>query len=851
MAFPLNTVAQDVRYALRQLRRSPGFAITAIVTIALGIGANTAIFTLAHAILLRELPVTDPKSLYRIGDTDDCCINGGMPENQRYSIFSTEAYEHLRDSTTADFDQLAAMTAGGGNGPGLARRSGTNDAPKSVRGSYISGNYFTLFGLQPALGRLLTPQDDRDGAPPVAVMSYSTWVSEYQSDPSVVGASFLLDNRPITIIGITPASFYGDRVRDRTPDFYLPIATEPVMDNMKVAHDPHLGWLYIIGRIKPGVRLPVLQQKVNGILRGYEATQKDYSSDEGRKELPKIHATIIPAGSGIQQGGQITKGLRILMGIAGLVLLIACANIANLLLARGTTRRAETSVRIALGAARSRIVRQTLTESIVLALIGGVLGVLLAFAGARAMLALAFPESHNLPISANPSLPVLLFTLGVSVLTGMLFGVVPAWSTTRSEPAEALRGLNRSSRDRSSLPQRTLVVLQAMLSLVLITVAALLTRSLTNLQHQNFGLETHNRLVLHMDPAATGYTNDRMPGLMRQLGDRIRAIPGTEKVAFANYSPLEGNNWGEGIFVEGKPDPRLGDNIGASWVRISPGFFETIGQRVLRGRDYTEADRKDTPLVSIVNETFVHKFFPNEDPLGKRFGIEKHKFLYTIVGVVADAKYQDPASEVNPMFFRSMLQPNPNADPKDMGETYSLAPHAILIRTTEAQQGYEAQLRRAFKEVDSNLAITDLRTLDSQVADQLNNQRMVARLTATFGILALVLASIGLYGVTAYAVAQRVPEIGLRMALGSDRRRILTMVLRGAMTQTLIGLALGIPAALLAGHYLQSQLFGIQGHDALTLAAACTILALSALTAAAIPARRASAIEPMQALRSE
>lgn len=336
---------------------------------------------------------------------------------------------------------------------------------------------------------------------------------------------------------------------------------------------------------------------------------------------------------------------------------------------------------------------------------------------------------------------------------------------------------------------------------------------------------------------------------MRQLDDRISAIPGTKSVAFSNYSPLEGNNWGEGVYIEGRPDPGMHENNGASWVRVSPGFFDTIGQRLLQGRDFNLTDTADTPLVSVVNQAFVRKFFPNGDALGKRYGTDKHKFIYTIVGIVADAKYQNMSAQFRPMFFRSMLQPNKAADPKDMGEIYSLSPHAILIHTAGAQQGYESQLRRSLQEVNSNLAILDLRSMDSQVAMQLTDERMVARLTAAFGILALVLASIGLYGVTAYGVAQRVPEIGLRMALGSDRMGVMKLILHGAMLQTLIGLAIGIPAALLAGHYLQSQLYGIKGHDAATLAGACFVLALSALVASFIPARRASAIEPMRALR--
>ncbi len=381
--------------------------------------------------------------------------------------------------------------------------------------------------------------------------------------------------------------------------------------------------------------------------------------------------------------------------------------------------------------------------------------------------------------------------------------------------------------------------------------AALLTRSLSNLQHQNFGLETENRVVIHLDPVASGYKADQMVLLMQRLKERLLAIPGTREVGFANYSPLEGNNWGEGVFVEGKPDPALHDDIYASWVRVSPGFFNTIQQPLLRGRDFSIEDRTTTPQVAVVNQKFVSKYFPNTDPLGKRFGTEKHKFDFTVVGVVGDAKYQNMAEAAPAMFFRSITQIRPNPDPKDMGETYSLAPHAILLHTSGAQQGYEAQVRRAMQEVDSNLAILDLRSMDSQVAAQLTDERMVARLTATFGVLALVLASVGLYGVTAYTVAQRVPEIGLRMALGSDRGGVLRLVLRGALSQTGVGLLLGIPAALAAGHYLQAQLFGIKGYDPLTLGSAAVTLALCALVASVVPARRASAIEPMRALRAE
>lgn len=852
MPNPGRTLLQDVTYALRQLRRSPGFALTAVVTIALGIGANTAIFTLAHGVLLRRLPVPEPGQLYRIGSGDSCCINGGAPDGQVFSDFSTEAYRVLRDNLP-EFEQLAATPAGSGNGPSFAKRAGSNDAAKNIRGAYVSGNYFDTLRLQAQTGRLLRPSDDHEAATPVTVISYATWQSQFGGDPGLVGSTVLLDTHPMTVIGIAPRSFYGDRVRENPPDFYLPIAMESADSPMAVSKNAHLRWLYLFGRVKHGTDMNALQAKTDSILRNYMATQPDYQKPEAARELPKVHAELVSAATGLRQGEQnkIKTGVNMLLVISGLVLLIACANIANLLLARGITRRAETSIRVALGAARSRIVQQALTESVVLAMLGGVLGVLLAYVGVRAMLSLAFPEAHHLPISATPSPAVLLFTLAVACVTGVIFGVAPAWATLRSNPADALRGLNRSASGGAGLPQRVLLVLQATLSVVLITVAVLLTRSLGNLQHQSFGLSTENQVVVHLDSQASGYKVERFESLMQNLKPRLLAIPGTRSVSFTNYSPLEGNNWGEGVFVEGRPDPSLHDNIGASWDRVSPGFFQQMSQPLLRGRDFTEMDRINTPLVLVVNEKFAHKFFPHEDPVGKRVGIEAHKFKYTIVGVVGDAKYQNPTDEVNPMFFRSMLQPDPNADPKDLGERYSLAPNAILLQTTGAQQGYEHLVRQAFQDVDPNLAIGDYRSMNSQVDALLNDERMVARLTAAFGVLALLLASIGLYGVTAYSVAQRVPEIGVRMALGADRAHVLRMVVRGAMQQTAIGLLLGVPAALLAGHLMQSQLYGIKGYDAATLLGSCAVLAAAAALASLIPARRASSVEPMRALRAQ
>ncbi len=847
----MTELLQDVRYAFRQLRRAPGFAVTAVLTLALGIGATTAIFTLAYGVLLRRLPVVNPAELYSIGDARDCCISGGLPAGQQYSIFSQEAFQELRKALP-EFVELAAMPANSNNGPHTARRADGGSPAQQLHSSYVSGNYFQMFGLSAARGRLLTDADDQEGAPPVAVMSYTTWLNQFNGDPTVIGSTFLLDNRPVTVVGIAPASFDGDRVSPRARDFYVPIAAEAKLSDTLISKNTHLRSLYLVGRVRPNTDIVLLQQKIDVRLRAYLASTPDYKAADVARELPRVHAPLVRAATGVEQlQKEVGQGIHLLLALSALVLLIACANVANLLLARIMARSAELSTRIALGAARSRILRQSLTESLLLAFAGYGCGILLAYGGARAILALAFPQAHSLPINAAPSLPVLLFALMITVATGLVFGVVPALAATRSQPIDALQNAHRGSTSRTSLSQRTLVVLQTTFSLVLITVAALLTRSLSNLDKQDLGLRTEDITVVHLDPGASGYAPARYEGLMRRLEQRLSNIPGTANVAFAQYSPLEGEIWGERVVIEGRPDPALHQDMSAAWDRVSPNFFSTMGEPLLQGHSFTESDRAGTPLVAVVNQKFARKFFPDEQAIGKRFGTELHHFDYTIVGVVADAKFQSPEKRAEPMYFRSMLQPNPRVVTNDAGEIVSLSPHAVLVRQMGPANGYQDQARRALAEVDPNLAILDLRSLRSQVAGELNDQRMLASLTSAFGLIALLLASIGLYGVTAYAVAQRVPEIGLRMALGSDRAGILRLVLRGALTQTLIGLAIGIPAALSAGHLLQAQLFGISGTDAASLITACMVLALSALAASLLPARRAAAIEPMQALRAE
>jgi predicted permease len=843
----------DLKLALRQFRKSPGFATTVILTISLGIGANVAIFTLVHAILLQSLPVANPATLYRVGDLDDCCVNGGfVNDNGDFDIFSYDLYRHFQNSTP-EFEQLAAFQSGHNS---VNVRSGQALAKAEIA-EYVSGNYFSTFGLGAFAGRMLLPSDDQPGATPVAVLSYQAWQINHAGDPSVVGGTFYIQNKPFTIVGISPPGFYGDRIDSNPPALWIPLNNEPIIESeTSILKQPDTNWLYVLGRVKPGVEAGSLQAKLSNTLRQWLSTQPAYTLNGAQTEIPKQHVVITPGGGGVQNMQQEAgKGLHLLMGISGLVLLVACANIANLLLAKGTTRRAETSISMALGAARSRLIRQMLVESLLLGCAGGVVGIALAYGGARMILALAFPDSPNLPIHASPSLTVLAFAFALSLLTGLIFGVVPAWITSHSDPAEALRGVNRSTKDRASLPQKSLIVFQAALSLVLLVGAGLLTKSLRNLEHQDFGIATANRFVFHFDPAGAGYTIATVPAFNERLEREFSALPGVQSVGVALYSTLEGNNWGEGVRVEGRPEPGPDAQNGSSWDRVSPHFFETVGQPILRGRGFSEQDTATSRMVAVVNQAFVKRFFPNEDPIGHHFGTFDRKYAsnYEIVGIVADAKYNNPRDPMRSMYFRPMSQLNTTIKERSAitAETRSLFPNSITLRYAGDAASLEPLVRHTLANINPNLTLLDFKTLDYQVAGNFNQERLISRLTALFGLLALVLASVGLYGITAYSVARRTSEIGLRMALGANRGNVVVLVLRAASWQVGLGLAIGIPVALLGGRLMQSQLYGVRIYDPLTIAAAVLVLSTFAAIAGFIPARRAASIEPMNALRTE
>jgi putative ABC transport system permease protein len=851
----------DLRDAVRQLRKAPSFTATGLITLALGIGATTAIFTLVHQVMLKTLPVANPGELWRIGDKVRCCNWGGYTQGDDgdFALFSWEAYRNFR-AHTPEFEDLAALQAG--NAPLGVRRAGSQAQVDTRNGEYVSGNFFRTFGVQPWIGRLLTDDDDQEGAPPVAVMSYRIWHDKYGSDPSVVGAGYHINGNPFTVVGVAAPGFFGAKLAGwGMPDFWLPLTTEPLIDGTTMRlKRPNTNFLDLIGRVRPGVNPKSLEAKLKIELYDWLASHVP-DMEPGEKQLwqqQTVH--LVPGGGGVAAlRDQYQDGLKLLLVAAGCVLLVACGNVANLMLARGLKDRAQTSMRVALGAPRRRLVRKSLIECVMLAAIGGALGIGVAYAGTRVILHLAFQiggPNNYVPISATPSLAVLLFTLGMSVSTGILFGIAPAWMTSHADPIEALRGANRSVAGGRSWAQRSLVIAQAAMSLVLLSAAALLGQSLRNLQHQNFGFETKGRYIAWIDPQLGNYKPEQMEPMFRQIDDRLQQMPGVRMVAPALYAPMTGDSWNNGIRVEGQPEPGAKDDTGAGFVRVMPRFFDALGAKIVSGRPITEEDTAATRKVAVINEAFAKRFFKNQDPIGQHFGPDKVKYSSTfeIVGVVRDMRYMtyEYKEPVRPMYWVPEAQTVDYDDPAYVsGEIVSHYLYNIVIWAPGNPPGMEDRVRKTLASVDPNLVLYGVDPYTKVVSADFQQEEMISTLTALFGVLGLVLAAVGLYGVMAYTVQQRTGEIGVRMALGADRMRVLKMVLRGAFSQIGIGMALGIPAAIGVGKLMTDQLFGVKPWNPVMLALAALMLVLAALVASLIPARRAAGVEPMVALRNQ
>ncbi len=846
----------NVRYALRQFRSSPVFTVAAVLTLALGIGGTTAIFTLIDAVMLRSLPVTDPGRLYRVGEGDDCCVEGGPQD--RWGMFSFPLYERLK-AESPEFEEVMAFQAGRG---GLSvRREGVESAARPLRSEYVTGNYFSTLGVGAFGGRVFTTDDDRPSAPPVAVLSHRAWQGTYGGDPTVVGATFVVEGHPFTVIGVAPPGFFGETLRSDPPDIWIPVQQEPMIRGEgALLHQSVSAWLRMIGRLRPGATVAGMSPRLTEILRQWMLHDSGYPANwmpEVEHVLPKQVLNVVPAGAGVAEMKEAYgRSLQILLTVCGLVLLIACANVANLLLARGVARRGQIAVRMAVGATRRQIITQALTESILLAIGGAIAGLLVAVGAARLLLALAFHTAHFLPISTRPSLTVLGFAFALALMTGMIFGAAPAWFATRTNPVDALRGSGRGTSDRSTFARKALLLVQAAFSVVLVAGATMLGRSLNKLENQDFGFKVQGRVLVALHNPPASYTGAKLRAVYRQLEDRLNRLPGVQGAGLALYNPLT-DNWGEGILVAGHPEPKVGEESGSSWDRVSANYLQNLEVPLVRGRYFTEADNETAAPVAIVNEGFVKRFFKSgENPLEAHFGMDlpENAGTFRIVGIVRDAKFAGFALEkpARPMFYVPLAQSVEYKNPvMKMVEVNSHFVGGILLVTNAAPGRLEPLLTQALADVDPNFTMTSVRTLREEVELSFDQERAVASLAGLFGIVALLLAAVGLYGVTAYTVAQRTREIGIRMALGAERAKVVGLVLSGASWRVLGGLILGVPLAIGAGRLISSQLYGVSSWDPLALMIAAGALATSAFVAAIIPASRAASISPMSALRSE
>jgi predicted permease len=838
----------DFAFSIRRLAQSPAFTLTCVLTLALGIGATTAMFTLIQQVLLKPLPVHRPGELYRLGDGDNCCVTSGLQGAQ--SIFSYDLYRHLRDHTP-EFVDMAAFQAGA---PALNVRPPGAATAEPFDGELVSGNYFATLGVTAIRGRLLGPADDRSDAVPSAVMAFPAWERRFGSDPAIVGQTMTMNGVPVTIVGVTPAGFYGDTLRPNPPEIWLPIASEPLIaPEARLIATPTANWLYIIGRARPGTRPDQIAPRVTTLLRQWLSALPDLAARD-RARIAQQQIRVVPAATGVDNmRNGVAPGLLILLAISAAVLVIGCANLANLLLARGLGRRVEFAVRTALGAPRGRLLTESLIESVVLSAVGGLAGLAVAYGGARAMIAMTFPGARDFPVDPSPSLPVLAFATAVSLATGLAVGIIPALIGSRSDPIDAMRGAGRVAGDRGSRLRQTLVSLQVALSLALVACAGLLAASLYNLQRQDFGFRTEGRYTALLNTSLGAVTFERLEAIYRLLPERLGRIPGVTSAAFSLYGPMEGNNWIARVTVDGHA---ASEALSASWDRVSPGYFETIGTRLVRGRFLDARDTPDAPPVAIISETFAQRFFGTTDPIGRRFGFADRSGggtrAFEIVGVAGDAKYQDPRRPAYATFFLPFLQQPPDLpEAQQRSALVSNIARSLQFRVDRSVPGLEAEVRRALSDVDPGFTVVRVRRLDEQVAGNFRAERLMASLAGAFGGTALLLACLGLYGVMTQAVTARTREIGVRIAIGATPRHVMATVLRGAFLQIAIGFALGAAGAIAIGRLLEDLLFGVSGRDPRILAFSACVLGLCAAVAAAIPAARAARIDPIRALRIE
>ncbi|MFZ1014638.1 MAG: ABC transporter permease [Terracidiphilus sp.] len=841
------SLAKDARYGFRQLLRSPGLSIVAILSLALGIGANTAIFTVIDGLLLKQLPVHDPQMLVSFGDGSDAGIMASSSPGP-YDIFPYDFYRRI----AAERDKLDGICAFASFPTMVSVRTGSGaESPATQATSHlVSGTFFSVLGAQPLLGRVFTSNDSAiEGRSALAVISYRYWHENLSSNPAVIGRSLTINGTSFVVIGVMPASFYGVTLNAQLPDLWLPITMQPqVMMQASLLKPDGLFWIHIMARRKSTVSVAQAQSWATLEFQRFLAQREGAQISALRQtQIGGTFIPLLPGGSGFSTMRQAYQApLTMLMIMVSVVLLIACANLANLLLAKATSREREFCARLALGSTRGRILRQILTEALVLAVIGGALGLGLAFWSTRVIIHFIDGGAAHTALSAIPDLRVLLFTFATCIVTAVLFGIAPALRGSRTNVAGALNASARTAagtaaRSNRLLP-KILIVTQVALSLVLLTVAGLLLRTLQNLRGNDIGMNRTHVLLVNTNPKFAGYQPERLNPLYDRILDRIDALPGVRSAGISGAPPLQRGTWGSPIDLDGR---RTGPNEDISTLlnRVSTGYFETLGIPLLRGRTIQPVDKADTPKSAVVNKTFADRYFPGGSAIGHSFTIADPDApgVWHIVGVVQDSKHRSPAEELQPFAYLSVPQLTGN-------DQYA---YWLQIRSVGAPAKIAGEVRSALAAIDPNLPILQTQTMDEQFDDMLDQQTFVSKLAAVFALLALTLACIGLYGVMTYSVVRRTSELGVRMALGAPHAALPWMVLKESIALLLFGIVLGVPVSLAASRALRAGLFGVDPADPLTLCAAVLIISACLLAGAYLPARRAARIDPMTALRCE
>jgi predicted permease len=868
---PVETLLRDLTYGLRMWRRSPVVTAVAILSLALGIGANTALFSVVDAVLLKTLPVENPEQLlvfewragraYRVSGMSGTSNVDGPPGTRSLSLFRWDVFEKVRlAQAAAPAGPLSEFFAFGPM-PELTAKLG--DQAEILDGQAVSGNYYSGLGLTPSLGRLITAEDDRTGAAPVVVLSYELWQDRFGANPAAIGQQLNLNQQSLTIIGVTPPAFNGTLQVDFHPAVTIPLALEPLLrdDNslLGTTAKPGVWWLNVMGRLNPGATAEQARQSLNATFQtaALEAMPPPRKGNQPAQLTPKDYPRLLtePGDRGMpDRRKSYAPTIYALFIVVALVLLIACANLANLLLARATLRRAEISIRVAVGAGRRRLVRQLLTESLLLATVGGTIGVIFAFWGKSALVALTDNETGLLPSGVELSLNwrVLLFTLAVSLVTGVLFGFVPALRATSLDLNTTLKESSRTT-GRVSHLSKGLLVVQVAVSALLLVGAGLFIRTLYNLQRIKLGFNQENLLVFRLQPERAGYKDERLLRFYQQLFDRLDHLPSVRAATFGKVELVANDNFFNNFLLPGETAATASDRDTMRQM-VRENYFATMEIPFLRGREFTMQDDVHAPAVAIVNQTFQQKFFPNEEVLGKHIAFLDPNREVEIVGVVADTKYERQREQNQPVLYTPWQQ-----------EAAGIGAMHFALRTQGNPAALGDRVREVVRNLDSNLPVTQIGTQYARAQATLGQERLYARLLSFFGVLALVLAAIGLFGVLAYSVSQRTKEIGIRMAFGAQVAQVIRLVIWQGMKLVLLGLLISAFAGyglkrLLASHYfgpeswqrqMAEQLYGVEVGDPLTLITIATLLTLVALLSCWLPARRAAKVDPLVALRYE